>query len=117
MGEPTPQARHSAGAENSQPYMPSGQFSQAAAKGSIALSASVFLDEAIAPPGTSMSPSGTRLSGKAIKRTKSGASSLLLSQITMSQPLVSEALVVGAYSVPGEHQALRAMEVVEPMDA
>jgi len=115
--EPSAQASHQAtGADSSQPFMPSGQFSLAASQGSIALPASVFLDHAIAPPGTTSPPAGTRLSGKAIKRVKSGASSLLLSQITMSAPLVSTPLVVGAYSAVGEHQELGATSGAQCMD-
>eukprot|EP00656_Telonema_subtile_P048467 TRINITY_DN5781_c0_g1_i3.p1 TRINITY_DN5781_c0_g1~~TRINITY_DN5781_c0_g1_i3.p1 ORF type:complete len:280 (-),score=56.94 TRINITY_DN5781_c0_g1_i3:221-1060(-) len=100
-----------------QPYMPAGQFSQSAARGCIALPASVFLEEGIEAPDATASPSGQRLSGKAIKRTKSGGGTFM-SQITMSEPLITEPFSVGIYSAPGEHVPLSGFgDAPEPMDA
>merc|ERR1712153_128188 len=76
---------------NAPRFTPQGAFSTAAAKGCIAIASSVFLEDA-AP--TSPSTSGVRLSGKAIKRSKSGSSGV--APTSMSEPLV-----VGAMAIDG----------------
>lgn len=82
---------------NAPVFRPQGQFSQAAANGCIALP-TLFLGD------KPTSPSGRRLSGKAIKLNKSSYGGL--PPPTMSQPLVLEPMAVGLYSSPGEHLPL-----------
>lgn len=83
-------------------FTPQGAFSTAAAKGCIAIASSVFLADPAAP--TSPSTSGVRLSGKAIKRSKTALSGV--GPTAMSQPLVVGPMTVGVCSAPGEHVPL-----------
>jgi len=111
--DPATQAGREQGdpAQAVQVFKPQGQFSQAAAQGCIAVASSVFIQEGITAPNTSPTP-GQKLSGKAIKRSKSGGAALS-SQCTMSRPLVEHTLTVGVYSSPSEHVALWAHDGVD----
>jgi len=110
-----PVKESSAAANSGTRFLPQGQFSQDAVRGCIAVASSVFIEEGIRPIDSSLSPSGQRLSGNAIKRTKSGGSSSLSSLVTMSAPLVEHPITVGVYSAPGEHVPLWAADGEDQM--